>query len=160
VEIREATAADVPRITEIYNAYVRHSHATFDLEPFAARDEWFSHYGAAPHWLLVDDAVNGYATSSVFRTKPAYRSTVETSVYVDPSAVGRGLGRALYDDLLTRCDEAGVHRCVAGIALPNDASVALHVRCGFRPVGVFTEVGFKDRWVDVAWYERAPLPLR
>lgn len=154
MEIREATAADLPRITEIYNAYVRDSHATFDLEPFADRADWFGHYGSAPHWCLVDDGVSGYATSSVFRTKAAYRSTVETSVYVAPSAVGRGIGRALYDALLARCDEAGVHRCVAGIALPNEPSVALHVACGFRPVGVFTEVGFKGRWVDVAWYER------
>ncbi|MCU1599505.1 MAG: family acetyltransferase [Frankiales bacterium] len=154
--IRLATPDDLPSITTIYNHYVRHSHATFDLEPFADRAEWFSHYGAAPFWVLVDDEVTGYATSSVFRTKPAYRSTVETSVYVAPEAVGRGIGRALYADLLARLDEAGVHRCVAGIALPNDASVALHSACGFRPVGTFTEVGFKGRWVDVAWYERAP----
>lgn len=154
MEVREATAADLPRITEIYNGYVRDTHATFDLEPFADRSAWFAHYGTAPHWCLVDEDVHGYATSSVFRAKAAYRSTVETSVYVAPDATGRGVGRALYDALLTRCDEAGVHRCVAGIALPNEASVALHVACGFRPVGVFTEVGFKGRWVDVAWYER------
>ncbi len=152
--IRLASEDDLPRITAIYNHYVRHSHATFDLEPFADREEWFSHYGVAPHWVVVDEDVDGYATSSVFRTKPAYRSTVETSVYVAPEATGRGLGRALYADLLDRLDEAGVHRCVAGIALPNDASVALHTAVGFRPVGTFTEVGFKGRWVDVAWYER------
>jgi len=154
MDIREATEADLPAITGIYNSYVRHSHVTFDLEPFADRAEWFGHYGTAPHWVLVDDEVRGYATSSAWRPKPAYRSTVETSVYVAPAAVGQGLGRALYDALLTRCDEAGVHRCVAGIALPNEASVALHLACGFRPVGTFTEVGFKGRWVDVAWYER------
>ena len=152
--IRLATAEDLPRIADIYDHYVRHSHATFDLEPFGSRAEWFSHYGTAPHWVVVDEEVSGYATSSVFRAKAAYRSTVETSVYVSPSAVGQGLGRALYDDLLARLDEAGVHRCVAGIALPNDASVALHLACGFRRVGVFSEVGFKGRWVDVEWYER------
>lgn len=154
--IREATAEDLPRITEVYDHYVRHSHATFDLEP-GDRTAWFSHYGTPPHWCLVwsaGGAVQGYATSSPFRPKPGYASTVETSVYLAPDAVGRGIGRALYDDLLARCDAAGVHRCVAGIAQPNEASVALHLACGFRHVGTFTEVGFKGHWVDVAWYER------
>jgi phosphinothricin acetyltransferase len=79
-------------------------------------------------------------------------------VYLSPAAVGRGLGGALYDALLPLVDGAGVHRCLAGIALPNDGSIALHERFGYRHVGTFTEVGFKQRWIDVAWYER-PLPV-
>lgn len=156
--IRDAVAQDLPRLTEIYNHYVTSSLATFDTEPFADRSEWFSHYGAPPHWLLVaslDGVVAGYATSSPHRPKAGYRSSVETSVYLDPAATGRGLGHALYRELLARVDAAGVHRSLAGIAVPNDASVALHERCGFRRVGVFTEVGTKlGRYVDVAWYER------
>jgi phosphinothricin acetyltransferase len=157
--IRPAVREDLPRLTEIYNSYVVSSHATFDDVPFTLeqRAEWFSHYGTPPHHLLVADVdgeVLGYATSSPYRPKPGYRTTVETSVYLAPDAGGRGLGSALYDALLALVDAAGVHRCLAGIALPNAASIALHERCGFRHVGTYTEVGFKQRWVDVAWYQR------
>ncbi|MGB8651171.1 MAG: N-acetyltransferase family protein [Mycobacteriales bacterium] len=160
--IRPGTAADLPALTEIYNGYVAHSHVTFDDVPFTAaeREAWFGHYSlTGPHRLLVveeEGAVLGYATSSPFRPKPGYRTTVETSVYLAPGATGRGLGTALYDVLLPLVDAEGVHRALAGIALPNDGSVALHRRCGFTPVGTFTEVGWKGRWVDVAWYERQP----
>lgn len=156
--IRPGTPADLPALTAIYNAYVQSSPATFDDVPFTDRSEWFSHYGQAPYFLLVaevDGVVVGYATSSPHRPKAGYRSSVETSVYLSPTAIGQGLGRALYDALLPLVDAAGVHRCLAGIALPNDASVALHKRCGFTEVGVFTEVGTKfGRYVDVAWFER------
>ena len=155
--IRAATALDLPRLTEIYNHYVVHDHATFDDVPFADRSEWFSHYGTPPHHLLVGDVdgrVEGYTTSSPYRPKPGYRTTVESSVYLAPDAVGRGLGSALYAALLPLLDGSGVHRAVAGIALPNPASIALHERFGFRHVGTYTEVGFKQRWIDVAWYER------
>lgn len=160
LEVRDAVRADLPRLTEVYDHYVVHTLVTFDTEP-ADRSEWFSHYGTPPHWLLVaevDGVVLGYATSSPHRPKPGYRSSVEVSVYLDPSATGRGLGRALYDELLARLDAAGVHRALAGIALPNDASVALHRASGFREVGVFTEVGTKHgAYVDVAWFERPGL---
>jgi phosphinothricin acetyltransferase len=155
--IREARQDDLPRLTAIYNHYVLHSHATFDDVAFTDRSEWFSHYGHAPHHLLVaevDGVVQGYATSSPYRPKPGYRTTVETSVYVAHDAGGQGLGTTLYGALMPLVDAADVHRCVAGIALPNEASVALHERFGFRLVGVFTEVGFKQRWIDVAWFER------
>jgi phosphinothricin acetyltransferase len=157
MRIRTGTVEDLPRLTDIYNHYVLHDHATFDDVPFTDRRERFSHYGTPPHHLLVaevDGRVDGYATSSPYRPKPGYRTTVETSVYLSPAAVGRGLGTALYADLLPMLDEAGVHRALAGIALPNAASIALHERFGYRHVGTYTEVGFKQRWIDVAWYER------
>lgn len=157
--IRDARADDLPALTSIYNHYVEHSPSTFDTEPFGDRAEWFGHYQQAPYALLVVELggrVVGYASAGPFRAKPGYRSTVETSVYLAPIAVGQGLGRRLYDALLTRVDAAGVHRSVAGIAVPNDSSVALHEAVGFTRVGVFTEVGRKhDQWVDVAWYERS-----
>lgn len=157
--IRPGAEADLPALTAIYHHYVLHSVATFDAEPFAHRSEWLSHYQATgPHRLLVaevDGVLAGYATSSQHRPKAGYRTSVETSVYLAPAVTGRGLGRALYDALLPLVDEAGVHRALAGIALPNEASVALHLACGFTPIGVFTEVGIKHgRYVDVAWYER------
>ena len=101
----------------------------------------------------MDGVVRGYAYSSSYRPRPAYRPTRETSVYLDPEARGQGLGRALYDALLALLRDDGVHTVLAVIAQPNPASVALHVACGFERVGVLPEVGRKfDRWVDTAFY--------
>jgi phosphinothricin acetyltransferase len=141
---------------------VRSSAVTFDTTEFSVeqREEWFSHYGATgPHRLLVaveGDDVVGYATSSPFRAKPAYATSVETSVYLRPGATGRGLGMLLYRSLFDALAGEDVHRAYAGVALPNDVSRALHERLGFREVGTFVEVGRKlGRYWDVCWFERA-----
>lgn len=151
----------MPRLTEIYNHFVLHTAASFEVEPWSveARGTWFGHYSATgPHRLLVAEVggrVDGFATSSVFRPRAAYSQSVETSVYCDPAATGRGVGTALYTELFAALDGEDLHRAYAGIALPNDASEALHRRFGFREVGTYTEVGRKfDRWWDVRWYER------
>ncbi|MGI8696119.1 MAG: GNAT family N-acetyltransferase [Mycobacteriales bacterium] len=161
IVVRPASAPDLPALTGIYNHYVRTGHSTFDVDEFTVeqRAEWFGHYDRhGAHRLLVAeraDMLLGYATSSPFRAKPGYRTSVETSVYLAPSALGGGIGRALYGSLLDLLDREGVHRAYAGIALPNPASIALHRRCGFVPVGTYTEVGWKlGRYVDVQWYER------
>jgi phosphinothricin acetyltransferase len=100
----------------------------------------------------------GYASTSRWRPKAAYDTTVESTVYVHPDAVGRGVGTALYSTLFDSLSQEDIHTIVAGISLPNPASVAMHERFGFRPVGVFGEVGRKfDRFWDVAWFQR---PLR
>jgi phosphinothricin acetyltransferase len=160
--VRAGAPSDRPALTRIYNHFVEHTVATFDVESFTvvARRDWFAHYaGTGPHRLLVaelDGTVVGYATRGPFRLKPAYARTVETTIYLDPSATGRGTGSLLYGELLDAVAGEGVHRAYAGVALPNDASEALHRRFGFRDVGTFTEVGWKqDRWVDVRWYEKA-----
>lgn len=162
VSIREAGRHDLPALTAIYNHYVETSHVTFDIVPFTVeqRAEWFGHYApTGPHRLLIAEengVAVGYATSSPLRPKPAYRTSVETSVYVHPEAAGRGLGRRLYDELLATLEGENVHRAYAGIAVPNDASVALHLKCGFTYLGTYHEVGFKHgRYIDVEWYERA-----
>jgi phosphinothricin acetyltransferase len=159
--VRRAVVDDLPALTAIYNHYVEHTVVTFDVEPFTVeqRREWFDHYATTgPHRLLVgelDGAVAGYATSSQFRVKPGYATSVETTVYCDPSATGRGLGSALYGELFSALAGEGLHRAYAGVALPNDASVRLHERCGFAELGTFHEVGRKlGRWVDVRWFER------
>jgi phosphinothricin acetyltransferase len=138
-----------------------HTTASFEVEPWtvAARHAWFAHYApVGRHRLLVaevDGRVEGFATSSRFRERAAYARSVETSVYCDPAAVGGGLGTALYTALFDQLADEDVHRAYAGIALPNDASEALHRRFGFHEVGTYTEVGRKfDRWWDVRWYER------
>ena len=161
MEIRHATDADLDGINDVYNFYVLNHQATFDLEPIAmeARREWASHYTAkGRHRLLVavdDDRVLGYATSSVFRDRPAYDRTVETSAYLAPDACGRGIGTALYDALFAELSSEDVHRAIALIAVPNPASIALHERSGFTKAGHITEAGWKlDRWWDITWWEK------
>ncbi len=161
IEVRPATADDLSAVNDIYNQYVAEAHYTFDLEPMTAeaRREWFAHYGeTGRHRLLVavsDGRVIGYASSGQFRTKPAYETSVETSVYLASDAVGRGAGSRLYERLFKTLEGEDVHRAYAGIALPNPASIGLHERFGFKRVGHFTEQGRKfGRYWDVAWYEK------
>ena len=159
--VRPASAADLPALTAIYNHYVVNTPITFDLAPFepGQRREWFDAHPGGRHRLLVaEDAgrqILGYASTSRWRPKAAYDTTVESSVYVRHDLRGRGIGRLLYDELFAALAAEDVHVIVAGVALPNAASVALHERCGFAQVGVFREVGRKfDRLWDVAWYQR------
>lgn len=159
--VRPATAADLAGIVEIYNHYVVHTPVTFDLEPVTveSRRQWFGQFGEkGPHRLLVAEAggrVVGYAGTHQFRAKAAYDTTVETTIYIAPDSVGSGLGRALYAALIDALASAEVHMLVAGITLPNEASVARHERFGFRLAGVLHQVGRKfGRYWDVGWYER------
>jgi phosphinothricin acetyltransferase len=162
--VRPGRANDLPALTDIYNHYVRTSPATFDTVEFSldARREWLGHYADdGPHRLLVavDDAdVLGYVTSSTLRPKPAYSTSVETTVYLRPDSTGRGIGTTLYRALFEALEGEDVHRAYAGVALPNDASLALHCRLGFREIGTYVEVGRKfGRYWDVRWFER-PIP--
>jgi phosphinothricin acetyltransferase len=109
--------------------------------------------------LEEQGVVLGYAYAGSFRTRPAYRFTCETTVYVGAEARGRRVGRRLYDELLRRVTQQGFRTAVAGITLPNPASVALHEAVGFKPVGIYHKVGFKfGQWHDVGWWERELLP--
>lgn len=159
--VRSAIAADVPALTELYNYYVVETPITFDLVPWSVeqRRTWFEHYPTqGRHRLLVadlDSEVVGYATSSRFRDKAAYETSVEATVYCRHDCGGRGIGTALYEELFALLSGEDVHRAYAGITLPNDASLALHRRFGFAEIGVYREVGRKfDRYWDVLWLER------
>jgi phosphinothricin acetyltransferase len=161
LEIRAARSEDLERINEIYNQYVHETHYTFDVMPMSmeARLEWFSHYAQhGRHRLLVAqaaDEVVGFASSSRFRPKQAYETSIEVSIYLAPEAVGRGAGSKLYEGLFRSVQDEDVHRAYAGIALPNPASIALHERFGFKRAAHFTEQGRKfGRFWDVAWYEK------
>ena len=163
--IRTAVAGDLPALTDIYNHYVANTAITFDLQPFTSdgRRAWFDEHAATGrHRLLVaadEGSVLGYATSSRWRPKAAYDTTVETSLYCRADAVGRGIGTALYTALFDALGAEDIHRIVAGVSLPNPASIALHERFAFRSVGVFPGVGRKfGKFWDVAWFER-PLKL-
>ncbi len=162
VSIRRAVQADLPALLAIYNHYVAETHVTFDLEPrtLEQRQAWFDAFApAGRHQCIVaarDGAAIGWACSGTFKEKAAYQTSVETSVYLTPGESGQGFGRRLYEELFTALSGADVHRAFAGIALPNDASIALHRALGFEPVGVYQEVGRKfGRFWDVAWYGRA-----
>ncbi len=159
--VRPGVERDLEQLNDIYNQYVKETHFTFDTEPMTmeARGEWFSHYGTAgPYRLLVgisDDAVVGFACSSRFRNRPAYETSVETTIYLAPEAVGHGAGTKLYTELFRALASEDVHRAYAGIALPNPASIALHEHFGFKRVAHFTEQGRKfGRYWDVAWFEK------
>jgi phosphinothricin acetyltransferase len=160
--IRAATEADLEAINDIYNHYVAESHCTFDDEQMTieARREWFTHYaehGRHRIFVALDDGrVTGYATSSRFRPKPGYLTSVETSIYLAPEATRRGAGSRLYEELFKSLEGEDLHRAYAGIALPNPESIALHEKFGFKRVALFTEQGRKfGRYWDVAWYEKA-----
>jgi phosphinothricin acetyltransferase len=161
VSVRVATADDVVAINAIHNHYIVTAHYTFDLEPMSAeaRHEWFSHYAEKGRYrlfvALADGRVIGFACSSRLRPKPAYETSVETSVYVTPDAVGQGAGSRLYEALFQSLEGEDLHRAYAGIALPNPQSVALHERFAFKRVAHFTEQGRKfGRYWDVAWFEK------
>lgn len=164
--IRSATLDDLQALTDIYNYYVINTAITFDVRPFAAQDRraWFDdHTSGGRYRLLVAVGSGGeslgYATTSRWRPKAAYDTTVEASVYCHPEAIGRGCGTALYGALFDSIAAEDVRTIVAGVSLPNPASIKLHERFGFRPVGVFHGVGRKfDKYWDVAWFER-PLAL-
>lgn len=170
VQVRPGAEEDLQALTDLYNHYVRETPITFDLEPLSLeqRRHWLlSHPEDGPHRLLVahgrkPDGTNGllgYATSSAFRPKAAYATSVETSVYCLPEAAGRGIGTLLYAALFDALRGEDLHRAYAGIAQPNEPSVRLHTRFGFRPLGVYREVGRKfGRYWDVAWYEKVLSP--
>ena len=156
MQIRAATAADLPSVSKIYAHEAREGHATFDHEP-RPLELWEQRLASDDHFLVAEHegVVAGYATSSPVRPKPAYGHTRETTVYVAPGHQGLGVGRRLYDALLALLAEDGVHLVVAAVALPNEASLALHRACGFEEVGTMREVGRKhDRWIDVTWLQR------
>lgn len=156
--IRPTTPADVPAIRTIYGQAVRASVATFDTTDPPDSYWWDTLASTEPgdHALVVEDAgsVVGYTYSSAFRPRPAYAQTRETSIYLAPTAIGRGLGRLTYSHLLSLLRADRMHSAVAVVAQPNPASTALHESLGYELVGTLREVGRKfDRWIDTRWYQ-------
>ncbi|MGA2001859.1 MAG: N-acetyltransferase family protein [Terriglobales bacterium] len=162
LRIRSAEHRDLARLTEIYNYYVLNASVTFDVEAYTVerREAWFSQFGITGRYRLLvaelDGNVVGYASTTRFRPKAAYDTTVETTVYCAPEAVGKGIGSKLYEELFAGLKGEDIHRFVAVYVLPNLATEALHRRCGFKVVGVFSENGRKfGKYWDVCWVERA-----
>ena len=159
LELRLATVDDAPALQRIYNHEVENSTVTFDLVPrtLEEQQQWITDRDGA-HGIVVaelDGEVVGYASLSPFRPKAAYRTTVENSVYVDEQARGKGVGRALLDEIVALAEARGFHTVIAHIVAGHDASIALHHACGFRVVGTEREVGRKfGRWLDVVVMQR------
>jgi phosphinothricin acetyltransferase len=156
--IRACTTADASAICEIYNHYVRHTVVTFEEVPVLAAEmaQRILDVTARLPWLVADEGgvLIGYAYATPWRPRSAYRFSVESTVYVAPGHLGRGVGTGLYRDLIAGLRTLDVHCAVGTIALPNPASVALHEKVGFKKIGQLAEIGRKlDRWVDVGYWE-------
>lgn len=164
--VRAAQIGDMEAVAEVYAHYVAHSVATFDTEPRSAdtwRALWKDSRDAGRPFLVaeLDGAVAGYAMVGPWKPKPAYRQTAEDSIYLAPSATGRGAGRALLEGLLSAAEEAGLREVVAVIADTPEhgqgaASRALHARAGFTEIGRMPRVGRKHgMWVDTVLMQRS-----
>jgi L-amino acid N-acyltransferase YncA len=160
VLIRTATAADAEALRTIYNLEVETSTATFDLVPRSLDEQLLwqrAREGAYTILVAVDDdsEIVGFASLSPYRSRPAYSTSAEDSVYVRRDAHGRGVGTALMTELVRQAADRGFHALFARIAGNNPASVALHTSVGFSVVGVEKEVGRKfGRWLDVTLMQR------
>jgi phosphinothricin acetyltransferase len=156
--IRDARSSDVVRICEIYNHYVMSAVATFEEDPVSAAEmeERLRNVQRQFWWLVyeVDGRVVGYAYASAWKTRAAYRYSVESSVYIDPAFHGRGIGKALYERLLANLRTAGMHTVIGGVAGDNEGSIQLHRSMGFAEVARLREVGFKfGQWIDVTYFQ-------
>jgi L-amino acid N-acyltransferase len=159
MEIRDASIADLAGIVRIYNQAVTGGVATFDLEPATPeqRLEWFAQFGPENTLLVAADGdrLTGFAYYLPFRSKPAYAQTRETTIYVDEAWQGRGVGSALYEELIARARTRGLHSLIGVLGGDNPASAALHRKFGFEHVGHLREVGRKfGRWVDTNYYQK------
>lgn len=160
--LRPATPADLPQISAIYAHHVLHGLASFEIEPpdEAEMRRRFDAIvaGGFPYFVAVADGrVLGYAYAGPYRTRPAYRYSVEDSIYVAPDVIGRGLGKRLLRELIAACEQRGFRQMVAVIGdSGNSHSIELHRACGFAQVGLLRSVGFKfGRWVDSVLMQRA-----
>ena len=157
--IRPVQLSDAAAIARIYQPYVTNTTISFETEPpsvddIAARIQKII---MRHSWLVYESAgvLLGYAYTSTFRERPAYQSTVESTIYLDRAAIGRGLGRELYQALLDDAALKGYREALGVIALPNELSIKLHERLGFRKVAHLEKIGHKfDQWIDVSLWQK------
>lgn len=159
IAVRSANADDAAAVTGIYNHYVANTYATFETEPVVTR-EITRRMTETPDsrlpWLVAEDSgkIIGYAYASKWKGRCAYRFSVETTIYLAPGCTGKGTGWQLYSTLVETVRATSMHSAIGGIALPNEPSVGLHERLGFRKVAHFEQVGYKlDRWIDVGYWQ-------
>ncbi len=158
VTIRDVTARDAEAICAIYNPYIRNSIISFEETDVSVHEmtERIKAVTSNLPWLVVvrAGAVAGYAYASKWHARAAYRHAVETTIYIEETARGRGLGTELYSTLIARLRSMGLRTALGVIALPNAPSIALHEKCGFRKVAHLEAVGFKfGQWIDVGCWQ-------
>lgn len=164
VLIRLATGDDSASLSEVYRPYVEDSPVSFEEQAPDAAEMARRIAGDRPGfhpWLVAEDKdrILGFASSSPFRTRPAYRWSVETGIYLAAAAHGRGLGKRLLSALVELLERQGYVAAIGAIALPNDASVRLHEALGFVPAGTYRATGFKlGRWIDVGLWQKDLAP--
>jgi len=160
-QVRDASAADGEALAHIYNHYILNTVATFEEQALpgaqmALRVQKIQREEALP-WLVAESGgtVVGYAYATQWKQRSAYCCSTETTVYLEPDCCGRGTGALLYERLLAALRTLGIHLAIGGIALPNEASVALHEKFGFEKVAQFREIGLKfGRWIDVGYWQK------
>jgi L-amino acid N-acyltransferase len=163
IEVRKATAADLPAMLEIYNDIIANTTAVWHYEPhtLAMRQEWFEQRKAQgfPVFVAMQEATMlGFSSIGPFRPWVGYRFTVENSVYVAAGSRGKGVAKLLMPPLIDAARELNIHAIVAGIEATNEISIALHKQFGFVEVAHFKEVGYKfGRWMDLKFLELSPL---
>jgi len=157
--IRNASIKDAANICNIYNHYIANTIITFEEEPVAVSEMEKRISAIIPSlpWIVYEEKgrVIGYAYACKWKERSAYRLSVETAIYLDKDAVGKGIGKMLYQHLLNELKKLSIHAVIGGISLPNETSQRLHEKMGFKKVSHFAEVGFKfDKWIDVGYWEK------
>lgn len=156
--IRTVSLDDAKSICEIYNYYVKNTTVTFEEETVSTyeMENRINDISSEFPWYVyeVDGKIVGYAYATKWKTRSAYRYSVESTVYIDVDYKGRGIGTTLYKHLLKELKKKEIRSVVGGIALPNDASIALHEKLGFIKVAHFKNIGYKfEEWVDVGYWQ-------
>jgi len=157
--IRGVYTEDAEAVCSIYNHYVKNTIFTFEENPVSTEEmkDRIAEATVSLPWVVWEEngEIKGYAYASKWKTRSAYRFSVESSIYLQPDFIGKGAGRKLYETLISELRNLSLHTVIGGIALPNESSVALHERLGFLKVAHFKEVGWKfGRWIDVGYWER------
>jgi len=156
--LRDCKIEDAAQIADIYNYYIQNTTITFEKETLSSSEisnRIISYTDTYP-WLVyeVDNLILGYAYASQWRPRKAYQYSAEASIYLNPDKAKTGLGTILYSSLISRLKEHGIHSVIGVITLPNDSSIKLHKKLGFREVGIFTEIGRKfNKWLDTSLWE-------
>ncbi|MDC9723328.1 MAG: GNAT family N-acetyltransferase [Urechidicola sp.] len=156
--IRKVRIEDAQQLVDIYNYYVLNSVVTFDDIPFKSiffEDKIKTVTSQFPFYVYEEnDEILGYAYANKWRLKPAYKHTVESTIYLKHTATGKQIGSKLYTHLLSELKKQNYHAIIGGVSLPNDVSIKLHENLGFKKVAHYYEVGLKfNKWVDVAFWQ-------
>ncbi|NJN28323.1 MAG: N-acetyltransferase [Cyclobacteriaceae bacterium] len=156
--IRNAVLSDAPQIAAIYNHYVAHTIVTFEEEALNATEmsDRIAAITKKYPWIVYESAgqIMGYAYAADWKVRRSYRFSLEGTVYLKKGAERQGIGSALYGALIDLLKPTNIHALIGGISLPNEASIALHEKFGFKKVAHFPEVGYKfEKWIDVGYWQ-------